>query len=131
MREFSTAARRGESAVSNPVPITFKFDDREMTAQPPTTGQLVLFIVEQGKGGTRTFAALFDLLAEVLDDADYKVIDSALREGVDIMVISEIVNHLIGEWSGRPTGSSPGSSGSQRSTGRRSTAKRPSTARTT
>lgn len=123
MREFTTAARRGDPAVSNPVPVAFKFDDREMVAQPPTTGQLVLMIMEQGKGGTATITGLFDFLSSVLSDDDYKVIENALHDGVDILVISEIANYLIGEWSGRPTGSSPGSSGSQPSTGRRSTVK--------
>jgi hypothetical protein len=122
-KQFETAARRGTPAMADAQPVTFLFDEREMTAAPPTSGQLALFTASQSEGGIASIRALFDLLSWVLDDADYKVIETALEEGLDLDVITEIVQYLISEWSARPTSASTGSSPSRRSTGTRSTVK--------
>lgn len=128
MKQFQTASRRGAGAVNNAVPITFEFEVREgefveMTAQPPTTGQLALFFAHQYEGGTGGVRAMFDFIAAVLDDRDYRIIEQKLHEGLDVAVVIEIVQYLTSEWSARPTLPSRASSGSRRSTGTRSTAK--------
>jgi hypothetical protein len=128
MKQFQTASRRGVGAVNNAVPITFEFEVREgefleMTAQPPTTGQLALFFAHQYDGGTGGVRALFDFVAAVLSDADYKMIEDKLQDGLDVAVIIEIVQYLTTEWAARPTKSAPASSASRRSTGARSTGK--------
>jgi len=128
MKQFQTASRRGQGAVANAVPITFEFEVREgefveMTAQPPTTGQLALFFAHQYDLGTGSVRAMFDFIAAVLDNRDYKIIESQLHDGLDVAVIVEIVQYLTEQWSARPTKVRPASSGSPRSTGKRSTAK--------
>jgi len=128
MKQFQTASRRGAGAVNNAVPITFEFEVREgeyveMTAQPPTTGQLALFFAHQYDGGTGGVRSMFDFIAAVLDQRDYDIIERKLHEGLDVAVIIEIVQYLTSEWSARPTPPSRASSGSRRNTGTRSTAK--------
>ena len=130
MKQFTTAARRGSPAISESEPVTFMWDDREMVAQPPTTGQLALFSAHQANGGLGGVRALFELLAAVLDEADYRVIENALQDGIDLMLVTEVVQYIIGEWSGRPTSASTGSPRSPRSTGARSTGKRRAVAST-
>lgn len=128
MKQFKTAARRGEGAVNNPVELTFGFevtegDFVEMTAKPPTTGQLALFFAHQYDQGTGGIRAMFDFVAAVLTDKDYKIIEEKLHDGLDVAVIIEIVQWLTEQWSARPTKAAPDSSGSRRSTGKRSTGK--------
>lgn len=128
MKQFQTASRRGAGAVNNAVPITFEFEVREgefveMTAQPPTTGQLALFFAHQYEGGTGGVRAMFDFVAAVLDQRDYDIIEKKLHDGLDVAVVIEIVQYLTSEWSARPTQPSRASSGSRRNTGKPSTGK--------
>ena len=69
-------------------------------------------------------------MAAVLDEDDYDIIEDKLNEGVDLGLLTDIVSYLIEEWSARPTKPSSASSGSRKSTGKRSTAKRPAKAKT-
>src|SRR5262245_48553561 len=125
MRQFQTAAKRGAAGVSNAVDITFEYEVREgefveMTAHPPTTGQLALFMSGNGKGMANV-RALFEFLATVLVDDDYAIIEGQLRDGLDLQVIIDLVQFLSSEWSARPTAPPSVSSRSRRSTGRQST----------
>lgn len=131
LKQFHTAARRGAAAVNNPVDITFEYEVREgefieMTAHPPTTGQLALFMADQGKSGAAGVRALFEFLATVLSDENYDVIEEQLREGLDVSVVIEMVRYLTEEWSARPTPPSSASSSSRNNTGRRSTVRQAS-----
>lgn len=127
-KQFSTAARRGQAAVPNAVEIPFDFETgvdqwKTLTAHPPTSGQVALFLSQQGHGGVQTVTALFDFLAAVLNQTDYDVIEAQLREGLDVSVITEIIEYLISEWGARPTTPRSASSRSRNGTGRRSTVK--------
>lgn len=127
-KQFGTAARRGQAAVPNAIDIAFDFEVgtdewKTLTAHPPTSGQVALFLSQQGQGGVSTVTALFDFLAAVLDQADYDVIEAQLREGLDVGVITEIIEYLIEEWGARPTQRPSASSRSRNGTGRRSTVK--------
>lgn len=129
MKQFRTAARRGQAAVPNAVDIAFEFEIRDdefvaMVAHPPTSGQIALFLSQQTEGGMRTVTALFDFLAAVLDQEHYDIIEAQLHEGLDVQVTIEIVEYLISEWSARPTKPRSASSPSRRTTGQRSTGKR-------
>lgn len=129
MKQFRTAARRGVAAVPNAVDIDFEFEIEEdhfvaMTAHPPTSGQVALFLARQAEGGIQTVHALFDLLAAVLDQEQYDVIEAQLHEGLDVAVLVELVEYLIEEWGARPTKPRSASSSSRKSTGPRSTGKR-------
>ena len=125
MREFTTAATRGKAGVPNAVDIEFKLDDDVMTAHAPTSGQVALFIQHGRAGGIASVTSLFEFFSDVLDDKDWKKVEVKLRDGMDVDVLAEISNHLIGEWSGRPTHLSPVSSRTRNGTGPRSTGRSP------
>lgn len=131
MREFSTAARRGRAGVPNAIDIEFKLDDATLTARAPTAGQVALFVQGGAGGGLRSIQSMFEFFSDVLDDDDWEIVHDKLRDGMDVELLAEISNYLIGEWSGRPTQPSPGSSPTPNGTGRRSTVKQPAKARTT
>lgn len=125
VRHFDTAARTAKPAVKNAVPLEFTVDDRQMTAQPPTSGQLALFMTANRKGGVASIQALFTLLAHLLGDEDYAYLEEKLEEGMDVLLLTEMIQWMIEEWSGNDTKSSSASSASRKSTGRTSTAKPP------
>ena len=136
MKQFQTAARRGTSAMTTAQPVEFEYEVSEgnfvvMRATPPTSGQLALFMTHQMDGGLSTVQALFTLLSAVLRKSDYDIIEGQLHDGLDLAVITEIVEYLVAEWSGRPTRPPSGSSPSRPTTGRRSTVKQPVEASTT
>ena len=131
MREFSTAATRGKAGVPNPIDIEFKLDDDVLTARAPTSGQVALFVQHGRGGGVQSITSLFEFFSDVLDDHDWALVEEKLRDGMDVDLLSEISNYLIGEWSGRPTKLSSVSSPTPNGTGRKSTAKRPAAMRTT
>ena len=136
MRQFTTAARKGTSTVANPVDIEFEYEVSEgefvtMTAHPPTTGQLALFAAHQNDGGIGSIRSLFELLECSLEPQHFKVIEGQLRTGMDLGVVTELVQYLTGEWSARPTTSPNGSLPSPSTTGRRSTVKQRAGASTT
>lgn len=127
MKSFETSSRRGQGAVVNPIDIDFEIDGVQITAHPPTTGQLGLFVQGNKAGGMKTVESLFKFIRAILDDDGYKVVEDKLQEGVEISLLTDIVEYLVGEWSGRPTTRSSASSASRKTTGKPSTAKRRST----
>jgi hypothetical protein len=130
MKEFTTAATRGKAGVANAVEIEFKLDDEVLTAQPPTSGQVALFIQHGRGGGIASVTSLFEFFSDVLDDDDWKKVEDKLRDGMDVELLAQISNYLIGEWSGRPTTQSSASSPTRNGTGPKSTAKRQAAVRT-
>jgi hypothetical protein len=109
--------------VPNAVDIEFKLDETVLTAHAPTSGQVALFIQHGRTGGIASVTALFEFFSDVLNDKDWKIVESSLRDGMDVDLLSEIANWLIGEWSGRPTRLSSVSSPTGNGTGPRSTGK--------
>ncbi len=137
MKQFTTAARRGVSALPDAEKLEFEYEVREgefvtMHANPPTTGQLALFVSDQAtRGGMGAITAMLDLFAVVLDEPDFDIIKGQLQDGLDLEVITEIFTWLMEEWGLRPTPRSSGLSPSRRTNGQRSTAKRRAAVSTT
>ena len=119
MREFAIAA--GRAALVKDEPITYKLGDRELTANPPSVGQLALFVMSGRGMGLGSVTGMLEFLSDVTSDKDWRYIQDKLRDGLDITVLSEVTNYLIGEWSGRPTGLSIDSSPTPNGTGPSST----------
>lgn len=136
MKQFTTAARRGASGMPNAVDVQFEWEVREgefvtMTAHPPTSGQLALFLADQASGGRTSIRALFDFIASILGQADYDIIENQLRDGLDVQVAVELVEYLSAEWGARPTKPASDSSSSPPTTGKKSTGKHRAGASTT
>lgn len=129
-RHFKTGAENAKSGVSNPVEIPFTLDEDELVAYPPTAGQLALFVTRNSKGGVAAIDALFAFMGQILDDEGFDILMAQLGEGMDVTVVTDIVQYLIEEWSAHPTNSSSGSSVSRKTTGGKSTASARSKAKT-
>ena len=125
MREFEAAV--GRAVFNNDQSIQFKLGDDVLTAKSPTTSQLALFFRGGQKGGINSISALIEFFSDVLDDADWRKVETRLRDGMDIDVLNHISSYLIGEWSGRPIPLPSVSSPSPNGTGRKSTGKRSAT----
>ena len=121
MREFEVAIGRAGVPVAET--IKFKLGKDTLSAKPPTTGQLALFLRGGRELGFESISSLFEFMSDVLDDADWRKVEGHLRDGLDVNILSNIAAYLIGEWSGRPTVPSSNSSPTRSTTGRRSTAK--------
>lgn len=131
MKEFRSAAYKAEAGVENDVEVEFSINDREMTAQPPTSGQLALFISAQVDldDSAQVVSAMFDLLSSVLGPDDFEFLQDGLRNGdVGLTMISDIIEYLTETWADSPPESADDSSQRRQTTGKRSTAKRPSKA---
>lgn len=126
MKTFDVGAERAKSQLPNPIDIKFMWGDTPMVASPPTSGQVALFLANQaGTGGMNAGAlkSMFDLLAAVLSQEHYDIIEEQLHEGIDLQLVVDLIEYLIEEWSTRPTTRANGSSRSRPSTGRASTVK--------
>ena len=82
-------------------------------------------------GGISSVTSLFEFFSDVLGEDDWKKVEDKLRDGMDVELLANISNYLIGEWSGRPTNRSSASTPTRNGTGPKSTAKRPAAVRTT
>lgn len=109
MREFEVAV--GRSAFNSDGEVTFKLDEDELTAKPPTAGQLALFLRGGREGGMASLQSLLDLMESVLSREHYRLVQRRLKQGMEIGVVSQIAAYLVEEWSGRPillpSGSTP------------------------
>lgn len=136
IKSFSTANRTAPEPAFDAPPLTFQVDDDEWTAKPPTGGQMALVMAAQSEHSSpvEQVKGLIDFLDSVLDD-DAK---SRYRERLmdkddpfDIADVEGIIEWLMEEWSALPPTQPADFQRSQSSTGRPSTAKRPSRARAT
>lgn len=116
-------------AISGSEDVEFDFEVSEgefvtMTAHPPTSGQFAMMLRQQAENSmAQRLRGMFDFLAAVLDQRNYDIIEQQLHDGLDVEVVTELIEYLIEEWTARPTKARSGSQSSPRSTGRRSTAK--------
>lgn len=129
MKEFRSHAK--EAVLENPVPITFMWDERELTIHPPNSGQIALFMASQTEDVELAdqASAVLNFLQSGMDEEDRQWFRRHLQEGgTTIADITEVMEWLIEQWSLRPTTSSSGSSSRRRNTGKSSTAKQDSKA---
>lgn len=124
MKEFTTAveeAEREEAGEDAIQPVKFKLDGREMTANPPTDGQLVFIMAAMGRGQSnqQRMAAMVNIMMEVLDpeDQDYfegRLITRDKKEKIGFKTIEAVFEHIVEQWFGTPTeGPSDSASSSQ------------------
>lgn len=132
VKQFKSAAVASQAAVDNPVDVEFEIDGVLLTASPPTTGQLAMFMATQIDGDpSATVKAVMGLFEVILSEDDYAWVVERLQSGeMPMEILLEVVEFLGEEWSSRPTSSASVSSPSRTSTGKPSTAKPRSKART-
>ena len=119
MREFKTAA---QEAVDPGTTIEVKIDDDEYHFRRPREGQVAMLMASTGRGSRQTdqVAGVINFVAAVLPEPEREVLVGRLLDYDDPLGLNDIQNvleYLIGEWSGRPTvspsdsGESPSPSG--------------------
>jgi len=127
MREFMTAAK---DAVGEDEVIEIPLDGVIYRAYQPTDGQFAFVMATTGKhastqdqvaGQINFFLSLFE--KEDADALAHRLLDRTDPFGIEM--VTEIMEAMMEEWSGRPTKRSSGSSQSPRTTGRKSTPRTP------
>jgi hypothetical protein len=122
MRQFQTAAHRAAS-VENPVPVEFELNGTTLVANPPSSGQLTVFLAGQAGDPSESAKAMLELLWAVLGEDNYRWLEMEMKAGtVDVETVQEIIEYLGEVWSARPTVTASALSPSRTSTGKPSTA---------
>lgn len=142
MKEFITQAEAAvdEAEGEEPGLVTFKctkkdtkgnvIDERTMTAHHPGDGQLgaLMATTATWSDNSEKVAGTLNFFVSVLDDDDHTYIVNRLfdrRDKFGIAEVTEILAHLIEEWTGRPTVELSGSTPSRSPAGRKSTRRTP------
>lgn len=124
MKEFLTAAKEAVEGADEVLEVPI--DGVIYKAYQPTDGQYAFVMATTGKhastqdqiaGQVNFFLSLFE--QEDADALARRLLDREDPFGLE--EVTEIFTAMMEEWTGRPTQSSSGSSGSQRTTGRKST----------
>jgi hypothetical protein len=131
VKEFVTAAKEIEDEESGEDGVVeFAIDGTMCTAYRPGDGQIAVLMATTGPHASENeqIAGFINFFVSVLDEGSHSYIVSRLLDRTDVFGMKElndISEYLMEQWSGRPTKSSSGSTGSRRKTGRSSTAKQP------
>jgi hypothetical protein len=135
VREFKTAGRVAKPAFEGAEPIEFAVDGDVFMAYPPTAGAMAIMLAAQAdsRDASESVAGIIDFFDGMLDEDGRETFRNRLLDRddpFDFDMVNDIMEGLIEEWSARPTKSPSVSASSRASAGPRSTAKRPSKART-
>lgn len=131
IRQFGSAADRGEDRGEDDQPLDVKIAGREVTLHSPGSGQMAYLAATLSSydGTLVQLGGLINFVANLMTDEDAAWFRKALLsndidfEGEDAL---ELCEYLIEEWSeGRPTKQSSASAPRQRTTGASSTAGTP------
>lgn len=129
MKQFVTAASRGEVRDEEEVSTTFVHDGTEVTFFKPSSGQFMLMSsIGVGNRDAKSMGTFIALFMEIMDEATQSYFEGRLldrRDPFDIDSeggIFEIWEYLVEEWSARPTKEPSDYQPPQRATGKRSTA---------
>lgn len=137
MREFKVAAKKAAGEAKDVLEIPF--GERTLIASKPSSGQIALFYdrvstnpsTDEPDAGP--VSAVFGFLRGVLADGDLAYLKNLLQKDLiefELLLGGDdegggLVDTIMEEFAGRPTGPSTDSSGSPASTGRPSTGRTP------
>lgn len=132
IKEFTTALREVTDE-DKEEGWTFKVDGRELTCFPPEPAQLAVLMASTSRHTriSEQIAGTINFFVEVMDDDSATYLTQRLLNRTDpfgIEEVTEIMEWMIEEWTGRPTQPPSVSTRSRRSGGPRST---PRTTRST
>lgn len=138
MKEFNIAAK--DAAGEDEEVLEIPFGERTLLAKRPTAGQIALFYDRAASDPTTDepdngpVGAVFNFLRGVLAEGDVPYLKKLISDGsidFDLLLGGDdkndrgLVDAIMEEWAGRPTGPSSDSSPSREATGRRSTGRSP------
>lgn len=128
MRKYGNKNKvgRAEEGTTNLEPVTVDILDRQVTIHPPHAGAFIFLNNMLGVNDPlRVASSLIEFLCSLVDDLDARYIGRLILDhgsGFDVYDVEELLTDLIEEWGERPTTPASGSSPSQATTGKRSTA---------
>jgi hypothetical protein len=130
MKEFVTTAERVSAEEQDEDYVEFAVDGFEIKAYRPEDGQLAILYAMTGRHSPteEKVAGTINFFFGLLDDASHQHLAQRLmdrRDPFGIKQVQEIIEHLVEEWSGRPTNRRRDSSPSPRPTGPKSTGRSP------
>lgn len=125
MKEFMSAIEENESEDGGRgEAIPFKVDGRELKAYKPNDGQLVFLMAALGRGQTKEqrFASIINIMMASLrgEDQDYlesRLLDPDPKNRLQVPLIEQIFEYLMGEWFATPTQEPSDSAASPQSDG--------------
>lgn len=137
MREFKVAAKAAANESDEIIEIPF--GERTLTSKLPTAGQVALFYdrvatdPSEDEPDNGPVGAVFGFLRGVLGEGDLPYLRKLLQEGrIEFSLLlggddegKGLIDSIMEEYAGRPTGPSTSSSPSRGSTGRPSTGRTP------
>lgn len=126
LKQFGDATRKGTDKGTRDDDILVKILDRKVALESPGSGQIG-YIAMTAAGASNDLVQLgevINFLVSLMDDEDGRYVKGLLLdrhsgfEGEDMV---ELAQHIVKEWSGRPTKPSSGSSARRRTNGAGST----------
>lgn len=125
-RKYGDKNKIGKAEESTLPTVEIEVFDRKIMVAPPHTGAFIYLNNILGLNDPlRVASSLIEFLCALLDDMDARYIGRLVLDknsGFDIWDVEEILTDLVEEWGENPTKPASGSSPSQVTTGKRSTA---------
>ena len=125
-RKYGSKDKKARAEDSGLEPVTIEILDRSVTIYPPHAGAFIYLNNMLGiNDPLRVASGLIEFLCSLVEDLDARYIDRLILDhnsGFDVYDVEEILTDLIEDWGERPTKPASGSSPSQATTGKRSTA---------
>jgi hypothetical protein len=110
MKAFKTAAKGKTTRTPEGDPVVFSIDEDEYTAYRPKDASFVFLAAaaDGDRSGMDTAIEISRFLDSCLEPKDALRITKRLRDPADTLdleTLVEVFNHLVSEFTGRPTGS--------------------------
>lgn len=125
-KNYGGKAKDARAAESDLEPVVVPILDREVTIHPPHAGAFIYLNNMLGVADPlRVAASMIEFACSLMDDLDARYVGRLILDrnsGFDIYDMEELLTDLVEEWGERPTKPASGSSPSQATTGKRSTA---------
>jgi len=126
VRSYGGKTKTVRAEVSSLPDIPVKILNREVVIHPPHTGAFIYLNNLLGVDNPLQVAGgLIEFLCELVDETDARWIGRLIldrKSGFDVFDVEEILTDLVEDWGENPTTPASGSSPSQATTGKRSTA---------
>lgn len=126
VRKYGSKDKIGKAEETNLPSVEIEIFDRKIMVAPPHTGAFIYLNNILGLNDPlRVASSLIEFLCSLVDDMDARYIGRLVldrKSGFDVWDVEEILTDLVEEWGENPTKPASGSSPSQVTTGKRSTA---------
>ena len=127
VRKYGSKDKRARAVDTGLEPVKIQILDREVTVFPPHAGAFIYLNNMLGLSDPlRVASGLIEFLCSLVEDIDARYIGRLILDhnsGFDVYDVEEILTDLVEDWGERPTKPASGSSPSQATTGKPSTAR--------